>query len=75
MGRGCHFWDWRDTPKVDETVKRKLEKIEAKIRTRLGVFGKALDRFNLIHADMWLANLLIDGSKTRLIDFDDCGLG
>ena len=32
-------------------------------------------KFGLIHADMRLANLLIHEGKTRLIDFDDCGIG
>ena len=36
-------------------------------------FGKTDDRYGLIHADMRLANLLVDQNSTRLIDFDDCG--
>jgi Ser/Thr protein kinase RdoA (MazF antagonist) len=67
--------DWRDAPEVDDTFKPVLEEVEATIRTRLSTFGKSSDRFNLIHADMRLANLLIDSSRTRLIDFDDCGWG
>lgn len=67
--------NWRDAPEVDASVKPTLEKVEATIRARLGAFGKGPDRFNLIHADMRLANLLIDNSGTRLIDFDDCGWG
>ena len=67
--------DWRDAPEVDDSVKPTLEKVEATIRARLDAFGKAPDRFNLIHADMRLANLLVDGNRTRLIDFDDCGWG
>jgi len=31
------------------------------------------DRFGLAHADLRLANLLVDGEKTTVIDFDDCG--
>ena len=38
------------------------------------VFGSSPERFNLIHCDMRLANLLIDGATTKVIDFDDCGL-
>ena len=29
----------------------------------------------MIHADIRLANLIITENNTRLIDFDDCGLG
>ena len=43
------------------------------IRRRLERFGKAPERFGLIHCDMRLANLLVDGSEVKVIDFDDCG--
>ena len=67
--------DWRDAPKVTGDVRPVLERVEATIRARLDAFGKPPDRFNLIHADMRLANLLEDETGTRLIDFDDCGWG
>lgn len=67
--------NWRDAPEVTDELRPTLEKVEATIRARLDAFGKAPDRFNLIHADMRLANLLIDDNTTRLIDFDDCGWG
>jgi Ser/Thr protein kinase RdoA (MazF antagonist) len=67
--------NWRDAPEVTPEVAGVLEQVEATVRARLVAFGKAEDRFNLIHADMRLANLLEDASGTRLIDFDDCGWG
>lgn len=67
--------NWRDAPGVTDSVRQKLETVEAQIRTRLTTYGKAPERYNLIHADMRLANLLVDTSGTRLIDFDDCGFG
>lgn len=75
FGTAPTWGDWRDAPEVDDTVKPTLERVEATIRARLQAFGKAPDRFNLIHADMRLANLLVDAGGTRLIDFDDCGMG
>jgi Ser/Thr protein kinase RdoA (MazF antagonist) len=33
----------------------------------------APSRFDLIHGDMRLANLLVDGPSVKVIDFDDCG--
>jgi Ser/Thr protein kinase RdoA (MazF antagonist) len=75
FGAAPTWGDWRDAPEVDDSVRPTLERVEATIRARLETFGKAPDRFNLIHADMRLANLLIDGNGTRLIDFDDCGWG
>lgn len=67
--------NWRDAPEVTDNVLVVLEKVEATIRSRLANYGKAPMRFNLIHADMRLANLLIDKNGTRLIDFDDSGYG
>lgn len=75
FGETPTWGDWRNAPGVDETVKPVLEQVEATIRRRLTAFGKAETRFNLIHADMRLANLLVNGDGTRLIDFDDCGWG
>ena len=31
------------------------------------------ERYGLVHADIRLANLLVDGGHVRVIDFDDCG--
>ena len=45
----------------------------AKIGERLAAYGAGPDRFGLIHCDLRLANLLIDGPKVKVIDFDDCG--
>ena len=43
------------------------------IGQRLAEYGDGPDRFGLAHADLRLANLLVDGEKTTVIDFDDCG--
>lgn len=73
---GTPTWgNWRDAPGVDAKVRTVLERVEATVRARLAAFGKAPQRYNLIHADMRLANLLVDDTGTRLIDFDDCGHG
>jgi Ser/Thr protein kinase RdoA (MazF antagonist) len=42
---------------------------------QLAAFGAGPERFGLIHADMRLANLLVDGRSVSVIDFDDCGFG
>jgi Ser/Thr protein kinase RdoA (MazF antagonist) len=52
-----------------------LSRAAGEIRRRIGRFGHDADRFGLVHADMRLANLLVDGQSEELtvIDFDDCG--
>ncbi len=67
--------NWRDGPNVDASMRAVLEDVEATVRRRLKAFGQSKDRYGLIHADMRLANLLIDSNCTRLIDFDDSGFG
>ncbi len=75
FGQTPTWGNWRDGPEVTDEVKIILEAVEKTVVSRLDAFGKGPERFGLIHADMRLANLLSDGTGTRLIDFDDCGLG
>lgn len=74
-GPNAAWGDWRDGPNVDAAVTRVLQRVEETVVRRIEAFGSGSDRYGLIHADMRLANLLIDGDETRLIDFDDCGFG
>lgn len=75
FGPGANWGDWRAAPGLDSNSERTLADAEALVRARLAAYGREEDRYGLIHADMRLANLLIDGGRTRLIDFDDCGFG
>ena len=75
FGASPTWGNWRAAPEVTDEVRGILEQVEETVRLRLAGFGKGAERFGLIHADMRLANLLCDGTDTRVIDFDDCGLG
>ena len=66
---------WENAPNVTPEIAATLNRLERTIRQRIGGFGVGHDRFGLIHADMRLANLLVDNDETTLIDFDDCGYG
>lgn len=52
-----------------------LERVRAAILNELTRFGESADRFGLIHADLVPDNVLVDGERLRLIDFDDAGFG
>ncbi|MCY3982872.1 MAG: phosphotransferase [Roseovarius sp.] len=67
--------NWRLAPEVTPEVAKVLQYVEEKICERLEAFGKDSARFNLIHADMRLANILNGEKHLHLIDFDDCGWG
>ena len=75
FGKKATWGNWRDGPNIGDQTREVLEKVEATVIERLTRYGRGTDRFGLIHADMRLANLLITKGETRLIDFDDCGLG
>lgn len=66
--------DWRQAPGI-APVRSVLDEVEAHLHQALARYGTGADRFGLIHADMRLANLLVDGDQVRLLDFDDCGFG
>jgi Ser/Thr protein kinase RdoA (MazF antagonist) len=65
----------RRAPHVEGEVAAALDHLDARLRLRLAGYGATPDRFGLIHADMRLANLLVDGDRLVLLDFDDCGFG
>jgi Ser/Thr protein kinase RdoA (MazF antagonist) len=50
-----------------------LERLENTLHERLVAYGDGPKRFGLIHGDLRVANLLDDGNRLAVIDFDDCG--
>ena len=42
---------------------------------RLEKFGRANDRYGLIHDDISINNVLLKNGELYLLDFDDCGWG
>ncbi len=89
VGFTRHVWDveaclgeqnprwgrWRDGVGVDARTADLIDRTVSVISRRLSVYGRGAERFGLIHADLRLANLLVDGNAIKVIDFDDCGFG
>ncbi|MDE2383103.1 MAG: phosphotransferase [Alphaproteobacteria bacterium] len=73
FGAEKRWGDWRQglgvTPEMLPLYGRAVDVIEQ----RLKAYGQAPSRFNLIHGDLRLANLLVDGAAIKVIDFDDSG--
>jgi Ser/Thr protein kinase RdoA (MazF antagonist) len=68
------FWgSWRAAPGLDAGGAATIESAVRAIGRRLARFGSGPERFGLVHADLRLANLLVDGAHLYIIDFDDCG--
>ncbi len=75
LGKTQLWGDWRQGPGLNENDKTILERAEKQIELRLNAYGSEPEQFGLIHADLRLANLLESDGQTRVIDFDDAGLG
>ena len=70
-----HWGRWRDGMGVDDERAKLFGRTVDLVGKRLEAYGKGAERFGLIHCDLRLANLLIDGKEVKVIDFDDCGFG
>ena len=70
-----HWGRWRDGVGMDAEKEILFARTVDLIARRLAAYGKGPERFGLIHCDLRLANLLIDGGTVKAIDFDDCGFG
>ncbi|AQT81635.1 aminoglycoside phosphotransferase [Mycolicibacterium litorale] len=77
LGPRARWGNWRLAPGLTEEDRAWIQRAADDIATRLAEFGSAPDRFGLVHADLRLANLMVDpsgaGSGITVIDFDDCG--
>ncbi len=73
IGNAPHWGTWQNAPKMDKNAKNILNHAADKITKKLQKYGQTSNNFGLIHADLRIANLLIEDHKIKVIDFDDCG--
>ena len=74
LGASGYWGAWQDGLGIGAEERRQLERLDAVIASRLDAYGRGSDRFGLAHADIRLANLLVDDEgNVRVIDFDDSG--
>jgi Ser/Thr protein kinase RdoA (MazF antagonist) len=66
------FWEH---PDLDASERALLLRERERLRASLGAYGEDSGTFSLIHADLTLDNLLFDGERLAVIDFDDCAYG
>jgi Ser/Thr protein kinase RdoA (MazF antagonist) len=72
LGPKGHWGPW--SASVHDPEERcQLAQLEEVVTERLIRFGVSPDRFGLVHADLRLANVLVDGDQLTILDFDDCG--
>jgi Ser/Thr protein kinase RdoA (MazF antagonist) len=75
LGEQPRWGRWQEAIGVGESETRLIGRAAQLLHQRLAQYGCGPARFGLVHADLRLANLLVDGSDITVIDFDDCGLG
>ncbi|BBY58748.1 phosphotransferase enzyme family protein [Mycolicibacterium sarraceniae] len=75
LGARPRWGRWQDAEGVGVAERDVLDRAEQLLLARLTEYGSGPDQFGLVHADLRLANVLLDGSTITVIDFDDCGFG
>jgi Ser/Thr protein kinase RdoA (MazF antagonist) len=72
LGDRGHWGPWHASV-PDPEERAQLRRLADVVTARLERFGTDPSRFGLVHADLRLANLVVDGDDIQVIDFDDCG--
>jgi Ser/Thr protein kinase RdoA (MazF antagonist) len=75
LGDRPRWGRWQDAVGVGAAESDVLGRAVRLLQRRLDDYGTGPEVFGLVHADLRLANLLVDGEKITVIDFDDCGFG
>ncbi|MFB6469111.1 phosphotransferase enzyme family protein [Cytobacillus sp. Hz8] len=75
LGKNPKWGRWQDGLGITPYHLQLFSKVSKTILKRLTQFGKSPKRFGLIHADLRLANVIVEKEKIKVIDFDDCGYG
>ena len=73
FGAEARWGRWQHGMAVGDAEREILSRLDATLQRRLAAYGSGPDRYGLVHADMRLANLLVNGDETYVIDFDDSG--
>jgi Ser/Thr protein kinase RdoA (MazF antagonist) len=75
LGPRPHWGDWRLAPGLESGATAIIERATDLLARKLEIYGTGPEVFGLIHADLRLANLMVDDIGLWAIDFDDCGFG
>lgn len=66
------FWE---SPALTGPQQQLLAAARDQLRTDLAALGSDPARFTMIHADLHPGNVVVDGDRLAVIDFDDAGFG
>lgn len=75
IGKTAVWGQWQDFEGLSPETVEYFEEACRIIKKRLKRYGKNKNNWGLIHADLRLANILVEDDTIKVIDFDDCGFG
>jgi Ser/Thr protein kinase RdoA (MazF antagonist) len=62
-------------PELEGPERKLLEATRESLHAELSTWGRDRATYSLIHADLHPKNVLVDGERLHVIDFDDAGFG
>ena len=75
LGPKARWGSWQAYPGLTTNDRELFQKAVSQIGRRLENYGKSPSSYGLIHSDLHLSNVIVDGDALQVIDFDDCGYG
>jgi Ser/Thr protein kinase RdoA (MazF antagonist) len=75
MGDAPHWGPFWEHPALSPAERRLLLDVRGRMHETLTRLGRDPSGYSLIHADMHPGNILVDGDRLTVIDFDDAGFG
>lgn len=75
LGSKARWGSWQEYPGLTPDDRKLFQQAVTLIGRRLENYGKGPSRYGMIHSDLHLSNVIVDGDALQVIDFDDCGYG
>ncbi|MCP5059719.1 MAG: phosphotransferase [bacterium] len=75
MGESPFWGRFWDIPQLTPDQHETLVDARSRIHAQLSEYGKERGTYSVIHADLRSTNVLVNGDRVFVIDFDDAGFG
>lgn len=75
LGSKARWGSWQAYPDLTPDDREVFQQAVSLIGRRVNSYGKGPSRYGMIHSDLHLSNVIVDGDALQVIDFDDCGYG
>lgn len=75
FGETSRWGDWSQNEEITPEQRVLFARVVEIGKKRLEHYGKTPDRYGLIHSDLNINNILVQGDEVKVLDFDDCGYG